>query len=142
MNHRRVAVAALATAGLLALGACGDPASTGQQAQPLPERGAVEANQRMLDAHLDFQQAFKDAAANQQALEAHLKFQQALVEVHAKDMVAYAPASPDQIERRAVKAAGAVEARVHYHPFSADQIERRAVASASPTASPGWARFR
>ncbi len=139
MNHRRVAVAALAAAGLLALGACGDPDTPRQEAQARPERGALEANQRTLDAHRRFQQAFEDAAANQRALEAHKKFQEALVEVHAKDVIVYAPASPDQIERRAVAAA---EARVHYRPFSPDQIERRAVEAAAASASPWWTHKR
>ena len=142
MNHRRAAVAALAAAGLLALGACGDPGNPRREAQAQPDRAAAEANQRMLDAHREFQQAFEDGAANQRALEAHREFQEALVEVHANDVVVYAPASPDQIERRAVEAAGAVDARVHYRPFSADQIERRAVASASGSPSPWWTQKR
>ena len=139
MNHRRVAIAALATAGLLALGACGDPDSPQPAAQAQPERGVAEANQRALDAHRKFQQAFEDAAANQRALEAHRQFQQALVEVAARDHVAYAPASPDQIERQA---AGAAEARAQYRPFSADQIERRALEAAPDSAAPWWTQKR
>lgn len=112
MNHRRAAVTALAAAGLLALAACGDPDSPQQAlqaAQQQPERGAAEANQRMLDAHRNYQQAFEDAAA--------------VAPVH------YVPASPDQIERRAVAAAGAP---VHYPPASADHVERRAVGADGP----------
>jgi hypothetical protein len=139
MNHRRAAVAALAVAGLLALGACGATDSPRQEAQAQPERGAAEANQRMLDAHRRFQQAIEDAAANQRALDAHRTFQQALVEVAAEDHVAYVPASPDQIERRAVQAA---EARVQYRPVSADQIERRAVQAAADSSAPWWTHKR
>ena len=139
MNHRRIFAAALAVGGLLGIVACGDPDSPRQEAQAQPERGALEATQRAAEAHREFQQAYADAAANQRALEAHRKFQEALVEVHAKDHVVYAPASPDQIERRAVAAA---ETRVHYRPVSADQIERRAVEAASNSASPWWMEKR
>jgi hypothetical protein len=115
MNHRRTFAAALAVSGLLGIVACGDPDSPRQEAQAQPERGALEATQRAAEAHREFQQAY------------------------AKDHVVYAPASPDQIERRAVAAA---ETRVHYRPVSADQIERRAVEAASNSASPWWLEKR
>jgi hypothetical protein len=81
MNYRRAAVAALAAGGLLVLGACGDPDNPQPAAQAQPERGALEARQRMIDAHEQFQQAFADAAAVKRANEAHKQFQEALVEV-------------------------------------------------------------
>jgi hypothetical protein len=139
MNHRRVAIAALAAAGLLALGACGDPDSPQPAAQAQPGPRVAAANQRALNAHRNFQRAVEEAAANQRMVDAHRKFQEALVEIAAKDHVAYAPASADQIERRAVAAA---EARVQYRPFSADQIERRADAAASHSAAPWWTQKR
>jgi hypothetical protein len=140
MNHRRAAVAALAAAGLLALGACGDPDSPQQAAQAQPERGAAEANQRALDAHRKFQRAVELGRSSpnlliQDSIDEALRRKQA-EEAAAKTKVAYLPASPDQIERRAVAAA---EAKVHYAPVSPDQIERRALASIS---SPWWTHKR
>ena len=154
MNYRRSAVAALAAGGLLVLGACGDPDNPQPAAQAQPERGALEAHQRMLDAHERYQQAFADAAAVKRANDAHKEFQEALVEIAGPKVVVYSPASADQLERRAVDAAQAhvqyrplsadqlerraiesAEARAQYRPFSADQIERRAVAAASASAA-------
>jgi hypothetical protein len=133
MNYRRAAVAALATGGLLVLGACGDPDNPQPAAQAQPDRGALEAHQRIVDAHERFQQAFADAAAVKRANEAHKQFQEALVEIAGPKVVVYSPASADQIERRELESA---EARAQYRPFSADQIERRAVAAS--TASASW----
>ncbi len=113
MNHRRVAVAALAAAGLLAVGACGDPDSQ----EPAQAQQAPAAHQRMVEAHRNFQQAFEDAAA--------------------KKVVVYAPASPDAIEHNAVEAAKPL---VHYRPFSPDAIEHNAVEAAD--AAPWWAHKR
>jgi DNA-binding GntR family transcriptional regulator len=138
MNYRRAAVAALAAGGLLVLGACGDPDNPQPAAQAQPDRGALEAHQRMVDAHERFQQAYADAAAVKRANEAHKKFQEALVEIAGPKVVVYSPASPDQVERRTVESA---EARAQYRPFSADQIERRAVAAASDSA-PWWTQKR
>jgi hypothetical protein len=57
MNHRRSITVGLAVAGLLALGACGDPDDPAQPVQPLSAAPAV--NQSLIDAHREFQQAFE-----------------------------------------------------------------------------------
>jgi hypothetical protein len=137
MNHRRVAVAALAAASLLALGACGDPDSPQPAAQAQPERGVAEATQRAADAHHKFQQAFEDAAANQRALEAHRKFQQALVEIAANQPMLDAKDHPRYNPTDAAASAGAVPTDAKDHPRY-----NPTVAAASPSAAPWWTQKR
>jgi hypothetical protein len=140
MNHRRVAVAALAAAGLLAVGACGDPDSQ-QPAQAQPDRAVVEANLRAADAHRKFQDAVELGRSSpglliQDSIDAALQRKQA-EEAAAKKVVVYAPASPDAIEHNAIEAA---KPRVHYRPFSPDAIEHSALEAAD--VAPWWAQKR
>ena len=137
MNYRRSVAGALAVAGLLALAACGDPDNPQPAAQP--DRAAVEANLRVADAHREFQQAVALGPSSpnlliQDSIDAALRQKQA-EEAAANTKVAYVPASPDQIERRAVEAAK----KVHYLPVSPDQIERRAL---EPVSAPWWTHKR